>query len=650
MPAVKNKGKLFLNVFSLILLACLIFYANSLFNPFIWDDEGLIIKNTLIRNPQHILRVFTPDLYSSVFSSSNFYRPLQFVSFSADYRLWQLNPFGYHLTNIILQGLVSCCVFLFLLAICRKADISLAGALLFAVNPLHTEAVTYISGRADLLMGLFALLSLILFIRGRLALSLIAFALSLLSKELAVVFPAVIIAYAFFYSRENFKQPFYFTRRIVPFIALDLAYLALRIVFLKFTPFLFGANFLQPPFWLRMAVFPEVIFSYCKLLLLPLDLHMSRAPMESPDWARIVLLWLALSLIALFFISVLRQKKAGRNLCFMLVWALAFFLPQSGILPINAMVAEHFIYLSSISFFFLLAYLLRRYLRAGLFIFAVSGLVFFYGALTIAQNYRWRDPIAFYKRVIKFSPKSFMAHNNLRLQYERKGLYDPALDECKQALEIRPWAAETRYALAKLYYKTGKFPQAEQSYLALEKAAHFEKAAELQRNIGVLYEKEGRLNDALARFKLALRLDPRQLPIRLDIARLYLFREEIGPAKEEITGFLSGFYPAGKSKEIPVKIILEYLKEARVFDSAFALYNDLGIKFAGAGSFAEAEVFFQRLLEQVPDFAGGYFNLGLLYWKAGRLGEAEAAFRTALALDPSNDQVKCILAQLQGRK
>ncbi|UCH12272.1 MAG: phospholipid carrier-dependent glycosyltransferase, partial [Candidatus Omnitrophota bacterium] len=182
----------------LILLASIIVYINSLFNPFIWDDSALVRDNFLIKDWRHTRKLFTTDLYYSK-SRSNFYRPLQSLSYMLDYSLWRLKPFGYRLTNIILHSTVAILAYLLFLLVSKQKGVSLIGALFFVIHPIHTEAVVYISGRADSLMGIFLLSSFILFTKHmhqdgpkgqRLYFSSLAcFALSLLCKEPALIFP-----------------------------------------------------------------------------------------------------------------------------------------------------------------------------------------------------------------------------------------------------------------------------------------------------------------------------------------------------------------------------------------------------------------------------------------------------------------------------
>ena len=116
-------------VLILIVIVCFLAYFNSLNNPFIWDDEALVVKNTLIRSLQNAPASFTNDLYFGVAGGSNFYRPLQTLSYIFDYHFWQLNPFGYHLTNIILQIGVSFLIFLLVFNLLKSLPVALASAL-----------------------------------------------------------------------------------------------------------------------------------------------------------------------------------------------------------------------------------------------------------------------------------------------------------------------------------------------------------------------------------------------------------------------------------------------------------------------------------------------------------------------------------------
>lgn len=645
----KSKLTLFIIVFLILVASCAVFYSNSLRNPFIWDDDALVVKNPFLSSWANLPRAFTSDLYPGVTSGSNFYRPLQTISYMWDYHFWQLDPFGYHLSNIILQVLVSFLVFLFSRIILKDTRIAIAAAIFFALNPLHTEAVTYISGRAEMLMGIFLLSSLILFIRGRHLYSLLAFTCGLLSKELSVVFPLVIWAYIFFYD-PSLRVPPEAGRSnplklILPFVIVDLIYLILRSGLLHFATIRPPA-LTKYPLILRVVVFPEVILTYLKLLILPVDLHMSRTLARPAGFPGIFWNCFLLGAICLLCAQVFKNYKEKRGAAFMLFWFLIFLLPQSGLLPINAFVSEHFIYLSSIGFFMLLACLLHKYLRKNLFILSVFGLALFYGMLTYARNFDWSDPLVFYSKILKYSPDSFQAHNNLGLQYEYRHDLEKAIFEYKRALEIEPNLIEARSNLANAYFKTGRFQDALSEYARVEKSVPPGKAGELENNIGCIYEVQGLTEESLARYRSALRLDPSLNFAHFNIARIYASRGNLDLAAQEVLKSLPEINPSPGKEAGYLEVIVSYTKSSKAFQSGVIFYNDLGLKFASRNLLDGAIAAFRRTIDLDPLYADAHFNLGLAFWKKGSEREAVFEFKKALKINPNHLSAKGFLSEI----
>ena len=175
-----------------IVAAVVVVYLNSFQNTFLWDDRYLIVENPRIKTWSRVPELFSSDLFPQGVLS-RYYRPVQAVTYVLDYQVWGLDPLGFHLTNTALHAGVALSLYWFGVLLLANAPAALMGALLFAVHPIHTEAVTYIAGRSDPLAGLFTLLSLIGFLRQRgrpfgawgLA-SLAAFAFALLAREAAM--------------------------------------------------------------------------------------------------------------------------------------------------------------------------------------------------------------------------------------------------------------------------------------------------------------------------------------------------------------------------------------------------------------------------------------------------------------------------------
>jgi len=179
----------------IIILLSIAVYANSASSGFVWDDEFLILDNPSIMSWNYTWIHFVLDLYHSF---SNYYRPVQMITYMIDFSFWRFYPFGYHLTNILLHALLSAIFFLFLFLISKDKKIAFIGAVLYTAHPANTGAVAYVAGRADILAAIFTLLSLIFFdahfkannprktVSYYIA-SLFSFLLALLSKEVAVI-------------------------------------------------------------------------------------------------------------------------------------------------------------------------------------------------------------------------------------------------------------------------------------------------------------------------------------------------------------------------------------------------------------------------------------------------------------------------------
>lgn len=628
----------------ILLLA--VFYANTLGNPFIWDDEGLIVNNPAVRSGASLSSVFLRDLYEQSLAGSNFYRPLQTLSFMADHRLWGLDPRGYHVTNILLQAAVSFLVFLLLLRLTGDWKIAYPAALLFAVSPLHTEVVAYIAGRADMLMAVFALGSLLLFMRAEdaqggwprfamRAASLVLFLCALLSKELAAVLPLVITGWVVYFHRERLRRRWYFTLAVFPYFVVASLYGILRYTALRFST-LWLPELTKYPFWLRFMVLPRVIGEYIAMLLVPMGLHMSRTVTRPVTLLGMGVCLGAAALLVVAVICALVYYRNRRVGVFLGFWAAVFFLPQSGLFPINAFVAEHFIYLPSVSFYALLAYLLFRSLGARAYYLVVAMLVLGYGLLTMSRNYEWKDPVLFYEGIIRHSPASFLAQNNLGVAYVKLGRYDEAVERFQEALALKPGRVEANSNLADVHFRMGDYEKSLEYYRTVEKIVPAHKAAEIQNNIGIVYQAYGQTEKALERFQLALRLDPGLSYVHFNIAKILFADGRVEKAVDEIIRSFPEIdsLPASSAGYRP--IIRTLLEEQRDAACPGSFYNNLGAALAEAGYAHWAYQSFLRALELRPDYADAFFNIGLLRARQGEVIAARRALRKALDLSPEH--------------
>ncbi len=199
---------------AIIAVVSFVTYSNTLTGEFIWDDRELILDNYYVKNWENLPTIFSSDFFftSSKEGKIGYYRPLITLTYMINYSLFKINPLGYHLTNIIFHLLNGVLVYLLAVHLLKSMRVPLLAALLFAIHPVHTESVSWIAGRTDVIACFFFLISLYCYVkfmekRGLLLylISLLSFTLSLFSKEMAVTLPLILIAYDYFYTTEGKK-------------------------------------------------------------------------------------------------------------------------------------------------------------------------------------------------------------------------------------------------------------------------------------------------------------------------------------------------------------------------------------------------------------------------------------------------------------
>jgi tetratricopeptide (TPR) repeat protein len=411
-----------------LLAAVLAAYAPALGGQFLWDDTPLVRTNAFIRSPVLALEAFRHTLFDG---SSNFYRPAQTLSYIADYWTWDLDPFGYHLTNILLQALNAGLLFLVLRrwlprlvaaegSARRHADVcswmALGLALVWAVHPVHSAAVAYVSGRADTLAMFFCLLAWLAteaaLDSGRRATvaswSTAAFGcllLGLCSKEIAFVW--LVIFFGLLVTlRPEITRRQKLAAAAVGLLALG-CYLALR--HLPAPPPPAPPAPMLPAKWLLMI---RALGDYGSLLLFPAKLFMERqvfaAPglANPPDPAVYTALGVAGVLLALGLVAGAFWPGRGQRLRAVgAAWFGVGFLPISNLFSLNASVAEHWLYLPSIGFLLFvggvgldLPFRSPRAprLAAGLVLLAALAL----GLRTYWRCFDWQDELTFFRQTI----------------------------------------------------------------------------------------------------------------------------------------------------------------------------------------------------------------------------------------------------------
>ncbi|MBI4437204.1 MAG: tetratricopeptide repeat protein [Candidatus Omnitrophica bacterium] len=490
--------------FSLLVAVIFLFYANILPNPFVWDDHFFILQNEFIRHWKNIPLLFQSPFFSRTlketrFEEAEYYRPIVMVLYTVEYPLWGLSPLGYHLVSILLHCFNAFWVYLLIQHLFHNERISFVGSLLFASHPLQTEAVSYLPSRADLLATFFCLTAFLLSLSSKKiskCFSLFSFALGLLSKETAVVFPALL--FLFELCRPVRPKKWFLSHSA--YWLLLFGYLALRLFIF---PYRIGSSLSGGPgLLLRVLSLGPLIFSYLSLLIFPFPLHLERAaPFQTGFWeiGTLVCMGVGAMLLVLgrFF------WNTNRLLFFGGAWFLVALVPVSNIIPIYPSMAEHYLYLPSVGFFALLSFYLCRFRKVLLF--ALLGVLACYGVLIVGRNRDYSDEMRLFEQTVASVPKSPGAHNNLGSVYISRGYTTLALREFKKSLSLNPnqprvWAnLGTAYREMKQYDKSIKF---------LKKALRQEGDNSVFWNkLGIAYAESGR-EEAPFAFQEAIRLDP----------------------------------------------------------------------------------------------------------------------------------------------
>jgi tetratricopeptide (TPR) repeat protein len=407
---------------ALILVASILAYAPVLHGKFLWDDLYLVGSNPFFKSPRFVVEVFRHYLFLDSFSL--YYRPVQNLSYIVDYAIWNREEFGYHLSNILFHAVSAFLLYVVVRRSLRGMTEDRPGyadgagftvGMLWAVHPVHNAAVAYVAGRADSIAMMFALAGWLMFLNegkgwrrmAALTLAPICLLVALCAKEIAFIWIALFAVYLFGFERG------------LPMRAKLTALGSLAGVFgvylwLRHLP---GPRTAQegvtyPPMADRVMLMLRALGDYTSLIFYPGNLHMERTVWSATAYRNLET-WQQnlraeyLSLIGLATISAFVfacwSRLPGRKIrIFGVSWFVLGFLPISNLFPLNAQVAEHWIYMASAGYLVMLAGFARaipgRYQRA--LIAAVPVAVLALGARTAMRAAEWADPETFYRQTI----------------------------------------------------------------------------------------------------------------------------------------------------------------------------------------------------------------------------------------------------------
>jgi tetratricopeptide (TPR) repeat protein len=530
----------------MIFLMTVLLYTPALKNNFVnLDDGAYVYDNSSVRS----LSLQSARWMFTAFHAANWH-PLTWLSHAIDYAFFGLNPRGHHLTSIILHGLNTLLVFLLSIHLVLKVQVdnkavfsepfpaavfallaACVTSLLFGVHPVHVESVAWVAERKDVLCAFFFLLTLVWYCffvsaadkqkrAARFAAGLALAAAALMAKPMAVTLPLILILLDIYPFRRislsaNADRNLPVLMEKVPFLLLS----SISAILTVLAQHAGGAfeSFERLPFSVRLA---NALFSplfYLAKMLWPTGLVPYYAFPQTINTVKA--LYYGISGIVTLGVTgaCIWQWRRGKHL-FLIVWAyyLITLLPVAGIVQVGSQAAaDRYTYLPGVGIFLLAGLgvarictspLLRRF---GIIYAGLIGvlIVTAFAPLTIKQIAIWRDSETLWQYVINTFPGRVpIAHNNLGVLYDGRGLHDEALEEYKKALAINPTFADALNNLGVAYKRKGSYDMAIQAY---EKAlARYPNFAEARNNLGLAYYTKGMYDQAVEQYEKALEINP----------------------------------------------------------------------------------------------------------------------------------------------
>ncbi|HEX5041335.1 MAG TPA: DUF1736 domain-containing protein [Candidatus Polarisedimenticolaceae bacterium] len=507
-------------------------YLPALHLGFALDDVPLVERDPRLDHPGDLgaffLRPYWPEGEGA---AAGLYRPLTTWSFALNRALTGDAPHGFHAANLLLHAAV--CAMAWFAA--RRAGVlygtAILAALLFAVHPVHVEAVANVAGRAELLAAGFALAAWLAHRRGRSVLAPLLYLLAVLSKEGAVLAPVLFLLDDLHRERNDDARP-----RWIAYggyaAALALA-LILRAAALGGLRGAEDAVFMDNPaafagVGVRIATALWVVAKDLWLLLWPArlvsDYSVDAIPLvRSASDPRLLAGFLAV--ICSIALGIHGWRRSRPLLLGMAAFAL-FLLPASNLLfPVGTLMAERLLYLPSFGFCLIAGHLgadLARRRKPALVatLVAAAALLGLGAARTWTRIPAWHDNATLALADVKLQPRSAKLQAGAGIALHAAGREAEAEAAYRQALQIWPDYAQIHYNLALLLEKRGATEEA---------ITHLQQAGRIAPHnpqpfklLAPRLERMGRTEEALTAYAAGAAADPRDLPFRFNHGRALL--------------------------------------------------------------------------------------------------------------------------------
>jgi len=582
-----------------------------------WDDPMLITENPAIRG-------LTPRAVWGLLSRANqgTYLPLRVLSYAVDYRIWGLHPFGYHATNVLLHAINCVLVYQFALIVLGRRSGALIAAMMFAVHPVHTEGVTWASGRKEGLCGLFFFCSLLAYARvgegGRVRLGAYvacwaAMVCAMLSKGTAVVLPAVFVLYDLFFRRSVIgRKARSLAAHYGPFWFTALALAALHVWVGKSAGAIHEYHGTGP--WSNFLTMCKAFAWYWGLQTLPIHLcaryHFPPVLSALAPWALA-----GFVVVGAFVLTALALRRTAGG--FALWWMPLTLLPVLNIVPISMPIAERYLYVP-LAGYCLLAALVVGGGRGHAHRVVMCAVLLCYAALSVQRNWAWHSGEGLWGQTVRKFPTCVDALGNLAAVEFRAERFRTADALLRRSSKVRPDNADIHASLGKVLRKLGR---GEEAIAALREAARLDpNDAGIFATLGLVLKERRDLRGARAAYERALSLDDEMPSVHNNFGVLLADLGDRTNAREH------------------------YLRAIDLDPDHASAYYNLGRLFRDQGQWQKAAEQYAAAAEKKPDYASAHDELANALVHLGREAEAMRRFRIATHFAPSLWRSQMLLA------
>jgi len=595
----------------LIIVFCIpvLLYVQTLSFGFTHFDDDIIIttNSTFLSDYKNISQAFATDAFMG--KHGTFYRPLQTISFMIDSHVsTEKNPWMFHVSNIILLGLIAMVLFLLLKRLLLSVSLALFGALLYCTHPLFVSSIAWIPARGDLMLTFFALLSFLLLVKYisekkpvLLYMHWVAFTVALFCKETAAFLPFLFVAYFYVFATNKHIDK---TQTVV-----FLLYAVSGVVWFWLRSNATG-NISNEAYELGFTAFtsnlPSIIESLSKFIL-PFDF----API--PAFSIVKIITGAVILGCIIFFSIKNKQRTTKEKLFCLLWFVLLILPPMIYKHPLIDYLDHRFFLPLIGILLLLLFLFPKEWLENAVIkkpWIPIMIIVAFSSITFIKMRAYASPMAFYNEAIAQNPQSSMAYNNRGRIKTDAGDKVGAVDDFNHALAINPNNELAYYNRGLVQTTLGNIPEA---------INNFNRVIMLNPNNANAYFGRGNAYNAAHNFKEAINDFSRTIAMNADYAEAYNNR---GSAESNLGDKHAAIDDYNKA----ISLLPNY---------AVAYYNRGNAKSDLLDS-RSAIADYTLAIGYNPNYEDAYNNKGIELVKIGNFQEAISTFNTVIAINPNN--------------